>query len=1246
MGGSWVGIPADRVVAVAADLDGGRVQIGSGYLVTERLVLTARHCTVDERNGRSIRSLRVIRLSGAAATATPIAAAEDVAVLAVADTAWAVPAVLEPPRFGRVDRSHSGELRDCEAMGFPRWQLDPKDQQRGCAELHGTIRVTEDIESGLLVMRDPQLTDVVVPGTVAAGDLTDSSPWGGLSGALVFHQGVALGVVIKHHPRQGGSAITILPVERFAADPASGNPGSAAVAAALGLPPVDKLPLTGGLPLVELVEILIHSRLPRVAELDPYTLGATASWFGNADTYGQHDEYVPRTKDKSLAIALQCGGLVVLVGPSKVGKTRTAFEVLRGHDDWRGALLAVPARLSQHQIPSPTRHPLNELAGHPALGSSDPLVIWLDDLQDYLPPRGELSQATISRLLDRPGPTVLVATLRTEQRNLLRGPDGELTREVRMVLNNATWIELASTRQDPGEQARAAEVYPQVGSRPEGLAEILAGAPELLQWYHDSATADPPLLHTLVQTCVDWARCGLARPIPEPDLLALACHHLEENRPDLDVRDDEMTEALRQARSPTAAGVRVTLLRAQRLPDRSRGYWPFDYLVAADDGQGAERGRPVTENTWQSFLSHAADEDAFYIGVAAFLRGNIPVAVAATRRSAEAGRTDAQFNLGLLLATQLDPPELADARIWYTKAAEAGILPAQLNLGLLLANQLDPPELAEARIWWTRAAEAGNSDAQFGLGQLLANRLDPPELAEARTWYTRAAEAGNTDAQVSLGVLLATKLDPPELAEARTWWTKAAEAGNADTQHGIGLLLADLLDPPELAEARIWWTRAAEAGNSDAQFGLGQLLANRLDPPELAEARRWYTRAAEAGNLTAQFSLGQLLATKLDSPELAEARTWWTRAAEAGNTDAQFSLGALLADVLDSPELAEARTWYTRAAEAGNAGAQVKLGWLLATKLDLPELAEARTWWTRAAEAGNTDAQANLGWLLADVLDPPELAEARTWYTRAAEAGNTRAQYNLGVLLATKLDPPELAGARTWWTRAAEARDVDAQFMLGQLLAIQLDPPEPAEARTWWTRAAEAGNTNAQANLGWLLADVLDPPELAEARTWYTRAAEAGNTRAQYNLGWLLATKLDPPELAEARTWWTRAAEARDVDAQFMLGQLLAIQLDPPELAEARTWWTRAAEAGNTRAQYNLGWLLATQLDPPDLAEARTWWTRAAEAGFSHAQYNLGQLLATQLDPPELDEARTWYTRAAETGHAGARDAVEKLGDG
>jgi TPR repeat protein len=45
-------------------------------------------------------------------------------------------------------------------------------------------------------------------------------------------------------------------------------------------------------------------------------------------------------------------------------------------------------------------------------------------------------------------------------------------------------------------------------------------------------------------------------------------------------------------------------------------------------------------------------------------------------------------------------------------------LRARYNLGLLLATKLDPPELGEARRWYTTAAEAGKGEAAEALSQL------------------------------------------------------------------------------------------------------------------------------------------------------------------------------------------------------------------------------------------------------------------------------------------------------------------------------------------------------------------------------------------------------------------------------------------------------------------------------------------------------------------------------------------------
>jgi cellulose synthase/poly-beta-1,6-N-acetylglucosamine synthase-like glycosyltransferase len=133
-------------------------------------------------------------------------------------------------------------------------------------------------------------------------------------------------------------------------------------------------------------------------------------------------------------------------------------------------------------------------------------------------------------------------------------------------------------------------------------------------------------------------------------------------------------------------------------------------------------------------------------------------------------------------------PESADTRA-FAETAQAGDIQAQVRLGRLCVFTLNPPDLSEARIRWTKAAAAGHTGAQFNLGVMLATELDPPELAEARMWWTKAAAAGHTEAQINLGVLLADLLDPPELAEARTWYSKAAATGDTRAQHGLGRLV-------------------------------------------------------------------------------------------------------------------------------------------------------------------------------------------------------------------------------------------------------------------------------------------------------------------------------------------------------------------------------------------------------------------------------------------------------------------------
>jgi TPR repeat protein len=90
------------------------------------------------------------------------------------------------------------------------------------------------------------------------------------------------------------------------------------------------------------------------------------------------------------------------------------------------------------------------------------------------------------------------------------------------------------------------------------------------------------------------------------------------------------------------------------------------------------------------------------------------------KRKAEAGDSEAQFNLGLChfrgTGVSVDKRE---ALKWYKKAAEAGHTSAQANLGVFYfdgGSGTISPDAREAIKWYTRAAEGGHTIAQYNLG--------------------------------------------------------------------------------------------------------------------------------------------------------------------------------------------------------------------------------------------------------------------------------------------------------------------------------------------------------------------------------------------------------------------------------------------------------------------------------------------------------------------------------------------------
>lgn len=244
MPGTEPGIALNRVVAVLAHLPNGGYKTGSGYLIDGWHVLTAKHCTCDRLVGAEAQQVQVFRATGGAGgRVVDIVRSRklDVALLRLdGETPWAED--MPRPVYARIDRTHSGELDNCECIGFPQMQSDP-DMGRHTLEYHGVANQTDGADTGRLLIRDERIHPGPIDDSGAGSAASDKyEPWGGLSGAVVFYQGQAIGIVVEHHPQQGDSALQAIGFDTIA-KAGAWDKETRRIASALGLPPAEALPL-------------------------------------------------------------------------------------------------------------------------------------------------------------------------------------------------------------------------------------------------------------------------------------------------------------------------------------------------------------------------------------------------------------------------------------------------------------------------------------------------------------------------------------------------------------------------------------------------------------------------------------------------------------------------------------------------------------------------------------------------------------------------------------------------------------------------------------------------------------------------------------------------------------------------------------------------------------------------------------------------------------------------------------------
>jgi TPR repeat protein len=548
---------------------------------------------------------------------------------------------------------------------------------------------------------------------------------------------------------------------------------------------------------------------PRVADVsDPYQVGVhAAAWLADVSDAPQAPPYVPRTIDSDLDKSLRQNGLVLLVGSSTAGKSRSAFEAMRRC--WPDRLLLVPVdrdalvKLKRLQIQLPD------------------CVIWLDELDRYLGDEG--MTAILLDWLSGPehGQVVIVATMRASTWEAY-ARDHVMHRVERDVVQRARRIRL-DRRLDDTERARASahaddpRIARALASLDRyGLAEYLAAGPALLERLLNAVDEVQPVGVAIVRAAVDWQRAGLRRPAPTSEVERLHSTYLPYGD--------------RRIREPEAFALGMTWATeriygtASLLIEELDGNIAFDYVV--DYFSRRDKEYPIPDRTWHLLLQHVTSpEEESSLGLTAYFCGQVKVAEELWRRAAENGHSGAAHNLAVLLEER---GMAQSAQYWYRDAAKTGHAGAAYSLGAILERQ---QELDEAEYWYRLAAESGHIAAAYSLA-LLFTRTGHFEYATP--WYRRAAVGGHAEAAFTLGHLLR---DQADVEASESWYRRSAEAGHTGAAYELGVLLTQR---GIVGEAEFWYRRAAEEGHPGAAQSLADLLMEHGKEEEAA----WYLRMA------------------------------------------------------------------------------------------------------------------------------------------------------------------------------------------------------------------------------------------------------------------------------------------------------------------------------------------------------------------------------------------------------------------
>jgi cellulose synthase operon protein C len=429
--------------------------------------------------------------------------------------------------------------------------------------------------------------------------------------------------------------------------------------------------------------------LPLVRETDPYQLlGVFRSTIAHPFAKsGGRPPYVERDVDGDIRRALRSSRLLVLTGPSKAGKSRTAFEAAyRVHGD--RSLIVPRAPVTRRGAGAPGQ-PLVAMAEEPLLGGI-PALLWLDKAESHML-NGHLTLDIVGELCDRFSELVIIAIITKQDLDSVLRTPGMAAMLTDLLEDSGTTLKYLKPDLNERELRKAVEQYPGNENRPgfRRLGEFFSAWNRLFEKYEEREGSNRAGA-AVIRAALDWQRAGATRPITYRELFDLTVPYLAGIDVGLDLTTEVFEDGLAWARKPVASSAALLTRVAEGGEDGFRVFPLLLEWAQTPQPGGEEKGagpagefapipgslmlneNPVPAETWDFVLGHASAGDYLPITVAATQVGQGAVAdEAVARAAAEQGPAGALASIihGNLLQLRDD---IEPAVAAYERAVHSG----------------------------------------------------------------------------------------------------------------------------------------------------------------------------------------------------------------------------------------------------------------------------------------------------------------------------------------------------------------------------------------------------------------------------------------------------------------------------------------------------------------------------------------------------------------------------------------------